>query len=137
MLNTITVMGRLTADVDKKTTQSGVSVANFTIAVDRDYRNGDERVADFIPVCVWRGLADFCEKHLSKGRMVVVSGQLQSRKWEDRDGNKRTSWEIQAQNIYFADSRRDGAVPGGTEHSAGPAPNIAEDYGQDDPNLPF
>ena len=60
-LNTITLMGRLVADVDKKTTQSGVSVANFTIAVDRDYKNGDEKVADFVPVCVWRGLADFCE----------------------------------------------------------------------------
>lgn len=138
-LNTITLMGRLVADVDKKTTQSGVSVANFTIAVDRDYKNGDEKVADFISVCVWRGLADFCGKYLKKGRMVVVSGSLQSRKWQDKEGNNRTSWEVQAQNVYFADSKRDGDSGSGGSSPAPASPDVTyEDLGDaQDGELPF
>ena len=137
-LNTITLMGRLVADVDKKTTQSGVSVANFTIAVDRDYKNGDEKVADFVPVCVWRGLADFCGKYLKKGRMVVVSGSLQSRKWQDKEGNNRTSWEVQAQNVYFADSKKDGDSSSGGCSPAPASPEVSyEDLGDDGEQLPF
>ena len=108
-LNTITVMGRLPRDVEKKTTPSGVPVANFTLAVDRDHKNGDEKVTDWIDCVAWRGTADFLEKYGTKGRMVVVNGSLQSRKWTDRDGNNRTSFEVQAQNVYFADSKRDSA----------------------------
>ena len=138
-LNTITLMGRLVADVDKKTTQSGVSVANFTIAVDRDYKNGDEKIADFVPVCVWRGLADFCEKYIKKGRMVVVSGSLQSRKWQDKEGNNRTSWEVQAQNVYFADSKRDGDSGSGSGSPAPASPDVTyEELGDaQDGELPF
>ena len=137
-LNTITLMGRLVADVDKKTTQSGVSVANFTIAVDRDYKNGDEKIADFVPVCVWRRLADFCEKYIKKGRMVVVSGSLQSRKWQDKEGNNRTSWEVQAQNVYFADSKRDGDSSSSGGSSAPASPDVTyDDLGDDEEPLPF
>lgn len=100
-------MGRLVRDPELKTTQSGVAVCNFTIAVDRDYKNGDEKVADFVDCVAWRGTAEFVSKYFSKGRMAVVSGQLQSRKWEDKEGNKRVSWEVQVQNVYFGDSKRD------------------------------
>lgn len=100
-------MGRLVRDPELKTTQSGVAVCNFTIAVDRDYKNGDEKVADFVDCVAWRGTAEFVNKYFSKGRMAVVSGQLQSRKWEDKEGNKRVSWEVQVQNVYFGDSKRD------------------------------
>lgn len=106
MLNHIVVMGRLVRDPELRKTQSGVSVVSFTLAVDRDYKNGDERVADFIDCTAWRGTADYVSKYFTKGRMAVVSGSLQSRKWEDNEGNKRTAWEIQAQNVYFADSKK-------------------------------
>ena len=79
-LNHIVIMGRLAKDPEKKTTASGVSVCNFTVAVDRDYKNGDEKVADFIDCVCWRGAADFVEKYITKGRNVVVSGSLQSEK---------------------------------------------------------
>ena len=86
-LNTINLMGRLARDPEKKVTQSGVSVCNFTIAVDRDYRNGEEKVTDWVDCVAWRGTADFIERNFSKGRMILVSGSLQSRKWQDKDGN--------------------------------------------------
>lgn len=137
-LNSVVLMGRMVKDPELKTTPSGVSVCNFTIAVDRDYKNGDEKVADFISVCAWRGLADFCGKYLKKGRMVVVSGSLQSRKWQDKDGNNRTSWEVQAQNVYFADSKHDSSGGNSTVPSA---PNVTadgfEDLGSSSEDLPF
>lgn len=107
MLNDITIMGRLTKPIEKKTTPSGVSVLNNTVAVDRDRKNGDEKLTDFIECVFWRFNADFLEKYADKGRMVVVHGRLESRKWTDKDGNNRISWEIQADNVYLADSRRD------------------------------
>ena len=140
-LNIVTLMGRLVRDPDKKVTPSGVSVCNFTIAVDRDYKNGDERVADFVDCVAWRGTADFIERNFTKGRMILVSGSLQSKKWQDREGNNRTGWEVIVQNVYFCDSKKgdgtDHAAPGGAEQTAGPAPNITEDYGGNDGDLPF
>ena len=111
MLNHITIMGRLTRDPELRMTQSQTQVASFTLAVDRDFggRDGSERQTDFIDCVAWRQTAEFVSKYFTKGRMAVVSGRLQSRKWEDRDGNKRTSWEVVADNVYFGDSRRDGA----------------------------
>lgn len=105
-LNKVFLMGRITKPLEKKTTPSGVSVLNTTIAVDRDFKNGDEKQTDFVDVVFWRHNADFLEKYSGKGRMIVVEGQLQSRKWQDKDGNNRISWEVQAQNVYFADSKR-------------------------------
>ncbi len=133
-LNYIVLMGRLTKDPELRTTQSGVSVCNFTIAVDRDYRNGDERIADFIDCVAWRGTADFVSKYMGKGRMVVVTGQLQSKKWQDKEGNNRVSWEVQSQNVYFADSKREGgqAAPAQEGSTDG-----YEDLGKDDGELPF
>lgn len=111
MLNHITIMGRLTRDPELRMTQSQTQVASFTLAVDRDFggRDGGERQTDFIDCVAWRQTAEFVSKYFTKGRMAVVSGRLQSRKWEDRDGNKRTSWEVVVDNVYFGDSRRDGA----------------------------
>lgn len=117
MLNDITIMGRLTKPIEKKTTPSGVSVLNNTVAVDRDRKNGDEKLTDFIDCVFWRFNADFLEKYAEKGRMVVVHGRLESRKWTDKDGSNRVSWEIQADNVYLADSKRDGnaqTAPAGT-----------------------
>ncbi len=110
MLNHITIMGRLTRDVELRSTQSGVSVASFTVAVDRDFgaRDGGERQTDFIDCVAWRQTGEFVSKYFRKGSMIVVSGRLQSRKWQDRDGNNRTSWEVNADNVYFGESRRDG-----------------------------
>ena len=109
MLNHITIMGRLTRDPELRTTQSGVSVASFTAAVDRDFggRDGGERQTDFIDCVAWRQTGEFVSKYFHKGSMIVVSGRLQSRKWQDRDGNNRTNWEVVADNVYFGESRRD------------------------------
>ena len=114
MLNHITIMGRLTRDPELRTTQSGVSVASFTAAVDRDFggRDGGERQTDFIDCVAWRQTGEFVSKYFHKGSMMVVSGRLQSRKWQDREGNNRTSWEINADNVYFGESRRDSESAG-------------------------
>lgn len=130
MLNQIVLMGRMVRAPEMKQTQSGVSVCNFTIAVDRDYKNGDEKIADFVDCTCWRGGADFVGKYFQKGRMAIVSGQLQSRKWDDKDGNHRISWFVQAQNVYFGDSRRDGDQ---SAAQAPAAPDVSyEDLGSDD-----
>ena len=109
MLNHITIMGRLVRDPELRSTQSGTNVASFTVAVDRDRAgsNGGERQADFIDCVAWRQTGEFVSKHFRKGSMIVVSGRLQSRKWQDRDGNNRTNWEVVADNVYFGESRRD------------------------------
>ena len=116
MLNHIVIMGRLTRDPELRTTQSGVSVASFSVAVDRDYagRDGGERQTDFIDVVAWRQTGEFVSKYFHKGSMIVVSGRLQSRKWQDRDGNNRTNWEINADNVYFGESRASANAGGGS-----------------------
>ena len=108
MLNRIILMGRLTHDPELRKTQSGVSVCSFSIAVDRDYKaqNG-EKETDFIDIVTWRATADFVSKFFTKGRMAVVEGRLQIRAWQDKEGNKRRSAEVVADNVYFGDSRRD------------------------------
>lgn len=107
MLNKIILMGRLTRDPEKRKTQSGTSVASFSLAVDRDFKDqSGERETDFIDIVVWRGLADMVCKYFSKGRMMVVEGRLQIRDWTDKDGGKRRSAEVIAENVYFADSKK-------------------------------
>lgn len=109
MLNHIVIMGRLVRDPELRTTQSGISVTSFTLAVDRDFKSRDtnEKGTDFIDVVAWRQTAEFVCKYFSKGRMAVAEGRLQIRDWKDRDGNNRRSAEIVADNVYFADSKRD------------------------------
>jgi single-strand DNA-binding protein len=108
MLNHITIMGRLTRDPELRYTQSQTPVASFTLAVDRDFssRDGGERQTDFIDCVAWRQTAEFVSKYFSKGSMAVVSGRLQIRDWTDREGGKRRSAEVVADNIYFGESRR-------------------------------
>ena len=110
MLNHITIMGRLTRDPELRRTSSGIAVASFTLAVDRDFgsREGGERETDFIDCVAWRQTGEFVSKYFAKGRMAVVSGRLQIRNWTDKDGNKRRSAEVVADNVYFGDSKRDG-----------------------------
>lgn len=105
MLNHITIHGRLTQDVELKQTQSGVSVCNFTVAVDRSYSKGEDKITDFFTVVCWRGLADMVSKYFGKGKEIIVSGEMQSRKWQDNDGNNRLSWEILANTVDFCGSK--------------------------------
>ena len=106
MLNKIAVMGRLTRDPELRHTESGVAVCSFTVACDRDYKaENAEREADFIDVVVWRSTAEFVSKYFAKGRMAVVEGRLQSRKWTDKNNQNRVAWEIIADNVYFGDSK--------------------------------
>ena len=110
MLNKIFLMGRLVADPELKQTTTGLPVATFRIAVDRDRKNKEtgEREADFVTIVAWRATAEFVSRYFTKGRMAIVEGRLQIRPYTDRDGNKRSATEVVADNIYFGDSRRDG-----------------------------
>lgn len=112
MLNHIVLMGRLARDPELRRTQSGVSVVSFTLAVERDFqsREGGERETDFIDVVAWRSTAEFVSKHFSKGQMAVVSGRLQIREWTDRDGGKRRSAEVAAEQVWFAGDKPRGAA---------------------------
>ena len=148
MLNHITIMGRLTRDPELRRTGSGIAVASFTLAVDRDFspKDGGERETDFIDCVAWRQTGEFVSKYFTKGRMAVVSGRLQIRGWTDKDGNKRRTAEIVADNVYFGDSKRDGdsgnsfgAAPasfGGYATPAAPASDFAM-LDDDDAQLPF
>ncbi len=147
MLNHITIMGRLVRDPELRRTGSGVAVASFRVAVDRDFvsKEGGERKADFIDCVAWRQTGEFISKYFTKGRMIVVDGRLEMRDWTDKDGNKRTSAEIVVANAYFGDSKRDGdsssysaPAPSYSGYSA-PAP-AASDFAMledDDAQLPF
>lgn len=119
MLNKIFIMGRLTRDPELRRTQNGTAVTSFTLAVDRDFKNADgTKDTDFIDVVAWRNTAEFVSKYFSKGRMAVVEGRLQSRKWQDRNGQNRISWEVIADNVYFGDSKRDSAGDMGGSYAA-------------------
>ncbi len=150
MLNHIVLMGRLVRDPELRQTQSGVSVVSFRIAVDRDFQNRDsgEKQADFIDIVAWRNTAEFVSKYFTKGRMAVVSGRLQVREWTDREGGKRYSTEVVADNVYFGDSKNSaagGQAPGGRQggysggNSGYDAPPIQPDFSEveDDGDLPF
>ena len=113
MLNRIIIMGRLARDPELRRTQSGVPVASFRLAVDRDFKDKStgERSTDWIDVVAWRATAEFVSRFFTKGRMAVVEGRLQMRDWTDKDGNKRTAYEVVADNVFFAESKNGGAAP--------------------------
>ena len=147
MLNKIFIMGRLTRDPELRRTQSGTAVTSFSLAVDRDFKSqSGEKETDFIDVVAWRSTAEFVAKYFTKGRMAVVEGRLQIREWKDKDGNNRRSAEVVADNIYFGDSKRDGAgsdyapaysAPmGGYNAPMGGASAFAE-IDEEDGDLPF
>ena len=165
MLNHIVIMGRLTRDPELRRTGTGVAVASFTVAVDRDFggREGGERETDFIDCVAWRNTGEFVSKYFTKGSMIVVSGRLQIRGWTDKEGNKRRTAEVVADNVYFGESKRSsdggsysngnsygGNSYGGNTYSApaapsygnyaAPAANSASDFAMlddDDAQLPF
>ena len=133
MLNHIVLMGRLTRDPELRRTASGVAVATFSIAVDRDFTSSatGEKETDFIDIVAWRNTAEFVSKYFTKGRMAVVSGRLQIRNWNDKEGNKRRSAEVIADNIYFGDSKRDSNGDNGYSAPSygNPPPAPANNYG--------
>ncbi len=165
MLNHIVIMGRLTRDPELRRTGSGIAVASFTVAVDRDFggRDGGERETDFIDCVAWRQTGEFVSKYFTKGSMIVVSGRLQIRNWTDKEGGKRRSAEVVADNVYFGESKRSndgGSYNGGNSYGgnnyggntysapaapsygsyAAPAGNPASDFAMlddDDAQLPF
>ena len=142
MLNHITIMGRLTKDPEMRRTGSGVAVTSFTIACDSDFGQDGQKETDFIDITAWRNTAEFVSKYFNKGRMAVVSGRLQIRSWTDKDGNKRKSTEVVADNVYFGDSKNSntdnstGSFGGYAAPAKAPANSFAmlED---DDSQLPF
>ena len=152
MLNHIVIMGRLVRDPELRRTGSGVAVASFRVAVDRDFapKDGSARKADFIDCVAWRQTGEFISKYFTKGRMIVVDGRLEMRDWTDKDGNKRTSAEVVVANAYFGDSKRDGdssgsayggntyggnsygggySAPAAPSYGSAPAPNYGGGYG--------
>lgn len=136
MLNKIILMGRLTRDPELRRTGSGTAVTSFAIAVDRDFKSQNgEKETDFIDVVAWRTTAEFVSKHFSKGRMAVVEGRLQIRDWTDKDGTKRRTAEVIADNVYFADSKRDDTTANrnALAERAEQFAEIVEEYGE----LPF
>jgi single-strand DNA-binding protein len=144
MLNHIVIMGRLTRDPELRHTGSGTAVASFTLAVDRDFsgKDGGEKETDFIDVVAWRQTGEFVSKYFSKGRMAVVSGKLQIRNWTDKEGNKRRSAEVVADNVYFGDSKKEessGGNYGGYNAPAYPATQAQdfEELNDPDAQLPF
>ena len=133
MLNHIVLMGRLTRDPELRRTQSGIAVASFTLAVDQDYKSQNgERGVDFINIVAWRGTAEFAEKYFAKGQMAVISGRLSTRNYEDKNGNKRTAYEVVASNIYFGGSKSNA---GNSETDA--APQTFDPLMDDDSDIPF
>lgn len=139
MLNHITLMGRLTHDVELRRTAAGVFVASFSLAVDRDIANKQtgERDTDFIDIVAWRGTAEFAAKHFHKGSMMAVSGRLQLRDWTDKDGIKRRNAEVVADNIYFGESRNSAQATGGYSMPSYQAAEPQFAAVEDDGELPF
>lgn len=136
MLNHITIMGRISRDIELRRTPAGVAVASFTVACDRDFGQNGQKETDFIECVALRGTGEFIERNFCKGKMIVVSGRLQIRKWEDKNGNKRSTAEINVENAYFADSKKDV----GEKYEAAKSGNLEPDYPAifgDDSGLPF
>ncbi len=147
MLNKIILMGRLTRDPELRRTGSGTAVTSFSLAVDRDFKSqSGEKETDFIDIVAWRSTAEFVSKYFTKGRMAVVEGRLQIRDWTDKDGGKRRTAEVVADNVYFGDSKRDGADSYGAPAYSAPASRASApmgghsdfaEIGEEDGELPF
>jgi len=128
-LNHVSIMGRICNDIELRRTQSGAAVASFTLAVDRDFKSASgEKETDFIEVVAWKNTAEFVQKYFGKGKMAIVAGRLQTRSWTDKEGHKRKTSEVVADNVYFGDSKKD---------SDAPAANNFAPLEDEDANLPF
>lgn len=135
-LNHIVLQGRISRDLELKTTNSGMSVMSFPVAVDRDYVKEGQDKTDFINCVAFDKKAEFINRNFGKGSLIVVSGRLQSRKWEDKNGNKRTDWDVIAENVYFGGSKKEN-----TTTKAEPSPDVSAadfiDLEDDGTPLPF
>ena len=134
MLNKVTIMGRFTKEPDIRYTQSGTPVASFTLAVDRDFSKDKE--ADFINCSAWQKTAEFIQKYFHKGNMAIVAGRLQVRNYEDKEGNKRQSTEVVAENVYFGESKRDNITAAVADSGFKPANGFVP-VEMDDGDIPF
>ena len=146
MLNCVTLMGRLTADPELRTTTTGRSVCSFSIAVERSYaKQGEQRQADFINIVAWENTANFISRYFAKGSMIAIQGQIQTRPYEDKNGNKRTAFEVIAREVSFCGSKAEtGTVVNAAPVSqAAPTPSyqtaVPGDFEEitDDEDLPF
>ena len=141
MFNLVVLTGRLTADPELKTTQSGISLTSFSVAVNRPYRTGEEQQTDFINVVAWRKTAEFIAKYFKKGNMIGIEGSIQTRKYTDKNGNNRTAFEVVVNNAQFVESKRDSAASQGSEQPASFSNAGADDFSDlsdvSDDDLPF
>ena len=134
MFNFVVLTGRLTADPELKKTQSDVSVTNFSIAVQRAYKSGEEAVTDFINIVAWRSTAEFICRYFKKGKMIGIEGSIQTRKWVDNDGNNHTAFEVVANNVQFVESKREDNIPTTENATQGNLDAVVDDTESD---LPF
>lgn len=144
MFNLVVLTGRLTADPELKTTQSGVSVISFCVAVQRQYKSGEDPITDFINVVAWRHTAEFVTKYFHKGNMIGIEGSIQTRKYTDKDGNNRTAFEVLANNVQFVEGKRNSADVNVTTDSEDPLKQVSEnlqnagfDMANNDDDIPF
>ena len=141
MLNKIIIMGRLTRDPELRRTGSGTAVTSFSLACDRDFKSqSGDKETDFIEVIAWKNTAEFVSKYFSKGRMAVVEGRLQIRDWTDKAGNKRTTAEVVAENVYFADSKRSESNDNQKENFNALSGRLSDDFAptsEEDGEIPF
>ena len=142
MLNKVVLMGRLTKDPELRRTGSGTAVTSFSLACDRDFKSqSGDKETDFIEVVAWKNTAEFVSKYFSKGRMAVVEGRLQIRDWTDKAGNKRTTAEVVADNVYFADSKRSESNDNQKENFNALSGRVSDDFApalnDDTSELPF
>ena len=141
MLNKIIIMGRLTRDPELRRTGSGTAVTSFSLACDRDFKSqSGDKETDFIEVVAWKNTAEFVSKYFTKGRMAVVEGRLQIRDWTDKAGNKRTTAEVVADNVYFADSKRSESNDNQKENFNALSGRLSDDFvpiSEEDGEIPF
>ena len=141
MLNKIIIMGRLTIDPELRRTGSGTAVTSFSLACDRDFKSqSGDKETDFIEVVAWKNTAEFVSKYFSKGRMALVDGRLQIRDWTDKAGNKRTTAEVVADNVYFADSKRSESNDNQKENFNALSGRLSDDFvpiSEEDGEIPF
>ena len=134
-------MGRLTIDPELRRTGSGTAVTSFSLACDRDFKSqSGDKETDFIEVVAWKNTAEFVSKYFSKGRMAVVEGRLQIRDWTDKAGNKRTTAEVVADNVYFADSKRSESNDNQKENFNALSGRLSDDFvpiSEEDGEIPF
>ena len=141
MFNLVVLTGRLTADPELKTTPNGTSVTTFSIAVDRRYRSGEERQTDFINIVAWRQSAEFITKYFKKGNLIGIEGSIQTRRYQDKNGNNRTAFEVVVNNVQFVENKRDSGAPMGDSAPASFSNADVNDFADlgdaTDDDLPF